>query len=157
MLLQMSSSPTSHSPWPCNSCALEYSMLSEPIHFRFIDSLFPCYSYTQYLINHIHNSCKSYFLLINIGPGKLHRLRSVILFQNNSWSCLESSKLGFSITKTTIMHSKIKKKTTFIIGTRISKKRKKGTFGASLMLTTLDFLKKSIVKNLHFNRKPSII
>lgn len=62
------------------------------------------------LINHIYNSCKSYFLLINIGPRKLPKLRWVILSQNNSWSCLVSSKLGLSITKTTIMHSKMKKK-----------------------------------------------
>lgn len=154
MFVQMCFPPTSHPP-PHNSCALEPSMLFEPIHLRFTDSLFQCYSQTQYLIHHIHKSYKSYFLLFNIGPGKLHRVSSVILFQNNSSSYLESSNC-FSIIKTDIKHLTIKKKKHFHQCSLYIKKDK-GTFRTSWTLKIVDSTKKNIGKNLHFNRKLSIV
>lgn len=83
--------PTSHLPTPQRG--LEPSLLFELIHFQFADSLFQCYSHTQGLINHLHKSYKSYFLLINISPGKLHRV-ALIIFQNNLSSYLEINNLA---------------------------------------------------------------
>lgn len=82
--LQASFSPASQPPI--------HNVSFEPIHFWPTYSLFQCYSHIRDLINHIHKPYKSYFLHINISPGKLHRV-ALIPFRNSSTSYLESNNL----------------------------------------------------------------